>query len=107
MNGPGRCPDCSEAVLWTRTQPGATTAGGKQMPVSRRPDPAGNTAVRRDGTTAWISRRVTDAQPLMGYERLHMPHQATCRAHQHQLPLELPAGVARLDDRRRNRPPGR
>ncbi|MET7944415.1 hypothetical protein [Streptomyces sp. NPDC005302] len=105
MNGPGRCPDCAQTVLWTRTQPGATTAGGRQMPVSRHPDPAGNTAVRRDGTTAWISRRVTDAQPLMGYERLHMPHQATCpAARQKHLPLELPAGVARLDERRRNRP---
>lgn len=104
MNGPGYCPDCQRAVLWTRTLPGATTPGGKRLPVDRAPDPAGNTAVRRDGTTAWVSRRVTDEQPLMGYERLHMPHPATCPKRQAQLLLPLPKGVIRLDDRRRNRP---
>ncbi|MEW2164352.1 hypothetical protein AB0912_15370 [Streptomyces sp. NPDC007084] len=100
-----RCPDCNAEILWTRTQPGATTAGGKRMAVNPNPDPAGNTAVRRDGTGTWISRRVTKELPLWGPERLHMPHQATCRAQQNQLPLDLPAGVVRLDDRRRNRRP--
>lgn len=99
-----RCPECGDEVLWTRTQPGATTSGGRRMPVSPRPDPAGNTAVRKDGTGTWISRRVTPQEPLMGYERLHTPHQATCRAQQTQLPLALPEGVARLDERRRTRP---
>ncbi|MFJ4787635.1 hypothetical protein [Streptomyces sp. NPDC088794] len=118
MNGPGRCPDCHRAVLWTRTLPGATTPGGKRLAVDREPDPAGNTAVRRDGTTAWVSRRVTEQQPLMGYERLHMPHPATCPAQQQALPLDtatpspppprpqqcaLPDGVIRLDDHRRRR----
>lgn len=103
MNGPGRCPDCGLPVPWTRTLPGATTPGGKRLPVNPTPDGAGNTAVRRDGTTAWVSRRVTEAQPLMGYERLHMPHPATCPKGQSQLTFPLPKGVVRLDDRRRNR----
>jgi hypothetical protein len=117
VNGPGRCPDCRKPVLWTRTLPGATTAGGKRLAVDPVPDAAGNTAVRRDGTTAWVSRRVTEQQPLMGYERLHKPHVATCPAQQPQLPLQatdtpsrprqgaLPEGVIRLDDRRRRRRP--
>ncbi|MFE5140385.1 hypothetical protein ACFRDV_22355 [Streptomyces fagopyri] len=104
MNGPGRCDDCREAVLFTRTQPGATTAGGKTLAVNPIPDTGGNTAVMKDGTGAWTSRRVTSERPLWGPERLHTPHVATCRAAARtQLPIELPAGVARLDDRRRNR----
>ncbi|MFJ8006158.1 hypothetical protein [Streptomyces fagopyri] len=91
-------------MLWTRTQPGATTTGGKPLAVNPDPDQAGNTAVMQDGAGAWTSRRVTKELPLWGPERLHTPHIATCRAGPRtQLPLELPAGVTRLDDRRRNR----
>ncbi|MFC8676756.1 hypothetical protein ACFUEN_29225 [Streptomyces griseorubiginosus] len=92
-------------MLFTRTLPGATTAGGKQLAVSPEPDAGGNTAVRRDGTGAWVSRQVSEQRPLLGYERLHMPHPATCPARQAQLPLELPAGVIRLDVHRRSRRP--
>ncbi|MER8030652.1 hypothetical protein ABTZ78_17035 [Streptomyces bauhiniae] len=102
MNGPGLCPACRRRVLWTRTEPGVTTAGGKALAVGPEPDPAGNTAVRRTGTGAWVSRRVTAEQPLMGYERLHMPHPATCPAAQ-QTALPLPAGIVRLSDRRHKR----
>ncbi|MER7971028.1 hypothetical protein ABTX35_18875 [Streptomyces sp. NPDC096080] len=110
-----RCPDCGLPVLVTRTLPGKTTAGGKRLAVNPDPDPAGNTGVRRDGTGAVVSRRVTEQQPLMGYERLHMPHAATCEAQQPQLPLDtseasptprqkpLPEGVIRLSDYRQRR----
>lgn len=101
MNGPGFCPACHRPVLFTSTQPGATTPGGKRLAVDRQPDPAGNTAVRRDGTGRYVSRRVTEARPLLGYERLHMPHPATCpNQQQTQLPLQLPKNVVRLDPRR-------
>jgi hypothetical protein len=104
VNGYGRCPRCRQRVLWTRTQPGSTTPGGRTLAVSPDPDPAGTTAVHRDGTGAYLSRRVTAERPRWGPERLHMPHPATCDAgRQEQLPLALPAGVIRLDDRRRNR----
>ncbi|MFJ6540579.1 hypothetical protein ACIQMP_08025 [Streptomyces sp. NPDC091385] len=94
-NGPGICPTCRRAVIWTRTE------AGKQLPVDPTPDADGNTAVRRDGTTAWISRRITAERPLWGPEKQHKPHFATCGA---QTVLPLPPGVARLADRRnRNR----
>jgi hypothetical protein len=92
--GTGLCPSCLEVVLWTRTEPGSTTPGGKALPVERTPDSAGNTAVRVDGSGRHVSRQVTAAHPLMGYERLHMPHWAKCRsrtAQQTQLPVQLPA----------------
>lgn len=102
-SGPGRCPDCQRAVLWTRTEPGATTEGGKRLAVDPEPDPAGNTAIWRDGLGVYRSRRITAERPRWGPERVHMPHPATCPNRQEQLPLELPAGVIRLDDHRRNR----
>jgi len=109
VNGPGYCPDCHRPVLFTRTEPGATTAGGKRLAVDRQPNADGNTAVRRDGLGRYVSRRVTEQQPLRGYERLHMPHPATCPRQQTQpaLPLQLPPNVVRLDRARRTRPPGR
>jgi hypothetical protein len=90
-----RCRDCARPIRWTRTE------AGRLLAVDPEPDPAGNTAVWRDGTGAVRSRRPTDELPLCGWERLHMPHAASCPAAQTALPL--PPGVTRLADHRRNR----
>jgi len=89
------CRDCRRPVLWTITE------AGKRLAVNPDPDPAGNTAVRCGGTGAWRSRRPSDELPVMGWERVHMPHVATC--HARTVRLALPAGVASLDAHRRRR----
>ncbi|MFC7909023.1 hypothetical protein [Streptomyces nigra] len=89
------CRDCRQPVLWT------TTEAGKKLAVDPDPNPAGNTAVWRDGTGAIRSRRPSDELPLCGWERLHMPHVATCRTRTQQ--LALPAGVTSLAEHRRKK----
>jgi hypothetical protein len=91
------CRDCRRPVLWT------TTEAGKRLAVDPEPDPTGNAAVWRDGTGAWRSRRPTAELPLNGWERLHLPHVATCPARAQQ--LALPAGVTSLAAHRRKRRP--
>ncbi|MFJ4009420.1 hypothetical protein [Streptomyces sp. NPDC090026] len=88
------CPTCHRTVRWTLTE------AGRRLAVDPTPNPDGNTAVWRDGTGTWRSRRPTTDLPLTGWERLHMPHPATCPARQ----TPLPAGVIRLADHRRTRP---
>ena len=95
-----RCPQCGAQVLWTVTE------AGRRLPVDAAPDPAGNTAVHRDGTGAYRSRRPTAELPLTGWERLHTPHVATCtgpglRAGVVPQTRRLPEGVADLAAHRR------
>lgn len=93
----GFCPTCRQPVLWTVTE------AGKRLAVDPDPDEAGNTAVRRDGTGTYRSRRPSAELPLMGYERLHMPHVASCKGRQAP-PVRsgpLPPGVADLSAYRR------
>ncbi|MFD6421581.1 hypothetical protein [Streptomyces sp. NPDC060198] len=89
------CPTCRRPIRWTRTE------AGRPLAVDPGPDPTGNTAVWRDGTGALRSRRPSAELPLTGWERLHMPHVATCPTHQPETPL--PAGVTRLSDLRRRK----
>ncbi|MEU3162224.1 hypothetical protein ACPCAJ_21260 [Streptomyces griseoincarnatus] len=89
------CRDCRRPILWTITE------AGKRLAVDPDPDPAGNTAVRCDGTGAWRSRRPTQELPLMGWERLHKPHVATCPKRTVQ--QALPIGVTSLAAHRRKR----
>ncbi|MFF5984381.1 hypothetical protein ACFY78_36620 [Streptomyces olindensis] len=91
------CRDCRRPVLWT------TTEAGKRLAVDPEPNPTGNAAVWRDGTGAVRSRRPTAELPLNGWERLHLPHVATCPARAQQ--LALPAGVTSLAAHRRKRRP--
>ncbi|MFJ5638694.1 hypothetical protein [Streptomyces sp. NPDC093223] len=93
------CRDCRRPVLWT------TTEAGKRLAVDPEPDPQGNAAVWRDGTGTTRSRRPSDELPLTGWERLYMPHVATCpaRVQQLALPGPLPAGVTSLDAHRRKK----
>ncbi|MFM9675810.1 hypothetical protein [Streptomyces brasiliscabiei] len=89
------CRDCRRPILWTITE------AGKRLAVDPDADPAGNTAIWRDGTGSWRSRRPSVDLPITGWERLHMPHVATCPARQEQ--LALPLGVTSLAEHRRKK----
>lgn len=98
-----RCGDCGGDVLWTITD------AGRRLAVNPDPDDAGNTAAYRDGTGTWRSRRPNDELPIAPWERLYMPHVATCPARR---PAELPdmprcLGIINLADERRRRNGGR
>ncbi|MGW3735197.1 hypothetical protein [Streptomyces sp. NPDC005148] len=87
------CADCHREVLWTVTE------SGRRLAVDPEPDPAGNAAVYRDGLGAHRSRRPSEDLPLMGYERLHVPHVATCQRRRQTSPTRprsLPPGVSDL-----------
>lgn len=71
--GFGVKPSCGQRVRMTKTESGAP------FPVNLVPDPNGNTAVWRDVAGVLRSRRVTPERPLLPYERLMMPHVATCK----------------------------
>ncbi|MFS4107506.1 hypothetical protein [Streptomyces sp. PD-S100-1] len=89
------CADCHRPIIWTITE------ARKRLAVDPDPDPAGNTAIHRDGTGAWRSRRPTAELPINGWERLHKPHVATCPARAEQ--LTLPVGVTSLATHRRKK----
>ncbi|MFE3378802.1 hypothetical protein [Streptomyces anulatus] len=91
------CGDCRRPVLWTITQ------AGKRLAVDPQPDPEGNAAVYRDGAGTYRSRRPSAEMPLMGWERLHVPHLATCqgRTPARVRPEPLPPGVVDLSAYRR------
>ncbi len=66
------CRRCGEQVRWTLTHQ------RKRLAVNPDPDPAGNTAVMRDAAGDLRSRRVTAESRIQPFERLMMPHVATC-----------------------------
>ncbi|GGO63113.1 J domain-containing protein [Nonomuraea cavernae] len=71
--GRGGRAGCGKPVRWTKTE------AGSLLGVNPAPDPNGNTAVWRDVTGVLRSRRVTPEHPLAPWERLMMPHVATCK----------------------------
>lgn len=73
MNRPATCRACGAAIRWTITE------AGKRQAVDATPNPLGTRAVARDGRGTWLSRTPTAELPLCGWERLHIPHAATCR----------------------------
>ncbi|MFJ4469510.1 hypothetical protein ACIP2X_18730 [Streptomyces sp. NPDC089424] len=93
MPRPSHCPACGAAIRWTVTE------ARNRLAVDVAPDPAGNTAVSRDGRGTYLSRRPTEELPLAPYEKLHKPHVATCRGREEE-PLTRCLGVIRLGDRR-------
>ncbi|MFF4900527.1 hypothetical protein [Streptomyces sp. NPDC001068] len=97
MPRPSFCPACGAPIRWTITE------ARKRLAVDAAPHPEGNSAVSRDGRGTWLSRRPTEDLPLAPYEKLHMPHVATCKARQEEGPLTRCLGVIRLDDRRQGR----
>ncbi|MGW3971130.1 hypothetical protein ACWEFD_17760 [Streptomyces ardesiacus] len=95
MPRPSHCPTCGASIRWTVTE------ARKRLAVDAAPHPAGNTAVSRDGRGTYLSRRPTEELPLAPYEKLHMPHVATCPGRQEEVQLTRCLGVIRLDDRGR------
>ncbi|MFJ6014525.1 hypothetical protein [Streptomyces sp. NPDC092952] len=93
------CMDCRREVLWT------VTDAGKRLAVDPVPDETGNAAVYRDGTGTRRSRRPSEELPLMAWEKLHVPHAATCPARQRPATQKsstaLPPGVLDLAAYRR------
>lgn len=107
------------------------TEAGRALLINPDPDPArGNTAVYKDATGRLRSRRITAERPAMPWERVCVPHIATCQGRQEQQPdgrprptagpqsgaapepgthrrdpAGLPAGVVSLTDYRRRRQP--
>lgn len=72
--GLARCRRCCRPVHWT------VTASGARLAVDPEPSEQGNTAVYRDGAGTARSRRPTRELPVLSYERLYVPHMATCGA---------------------------
>ncbi|MFG2993980.1 hypothetical protein ACGFZK_32595 [Streptomyces sp. NPDC048257] len=69
------CPSCGQAIRW------AITAAGRRQAVNAAPDPAGNTAVYRDGVGTLRARGLNGERPnVESYEWLAKPHAATCTA---------------------------
>lgn len=63
---------CDAQIVW------AVMAGGKRMPLNADVDPAGNVAVYRDATGTLVGRVLHKDETPEAYERLHLPHFATC-----------------------------
>lgn len=71
----GICDDCGQPVLI------AITAAGRRQLLNPQPDEGGNTAVRCDGAGTYRARVPDRELPLFPWERIHMPHPATCDRH--------------------------
>lgn len=100
-HGLDTCRLCGKPIRWTRTE------AGRRQAVNPEPDPEGNTAAYLDGISIWRSRVPTTELPITMYERLFMPHVATClRSPKGVSEARLPAGVASLSARRRRRQQG-
>lgn len=99
------CRTCRRPVLVTITE------AGRRLVVDAEPRPDGNTAVYRDGTGTYRSRRPHHELPLLAYEQLYMPHVATCPTRRPAPPAPrpratpLPSGVSDLSAYRRRRRP--
>lgn len=89
------CRTCRTEVLVT------TTEAGRHLLIDSDPDPDyGNTAVHRDHLDVLRSRRISDERPALPWERVCVPHAATCsgRTARQTAP---PTGVTSLSTYRR------
>ena len=97
----GYCRECRQPILFATV----TNKEGRppsRMPLDPDPDPAGNVAVYRDETRRLVGRVLgKDARPA-GYERLFMPHFATCPKRKEAAPV-TPPGVTSLGEWRKAR----
>lgn len=71
---PASCLSCDAAIFWALTVP-----GGKLIPVSAAPDPAGILAVRHEASGAWLARVLrTGQRPDPATEKTYTAHFADC-----------------------------
>ena len=68
----GHCRRCPATVLWV------VLPGGARMPVDPYVDPAGNLAAMRDARGVWVGHVLKKTERPLPYERLFVPHFATC-----------------------------
>lgn len=94
------CRECQQPILFAVVSNREGRAPSR-MPLDPRPDPAGNVACYRDGTGRLLGRVLGKGQERAGYERVYMPHFATCPAR--QKPAEPPPGVTGLEEWKRAR----
>ncbi len=70
-----------------------------RMPLDPKPAADGNVACYKDATGQMLGRVLGNSKPV-AYERLYMPHFATCKAVE---PVTLPANVTQIDEWKRAR----
>lgn len=90
----GRCRACGRDVLV------AVTMAGRLQPLDPQPDDTGNVAVYRDATGTWRARVPSEILPAHPWEKIHMPHHATCAPPAKPDTPLLPDGVASLAEHR-------
>lgn len=78
LRGPqAACGYCGHLIVWARH-----VAGGhgrsRSMPLNPYPDPAGNVAVFNPSHTQLTARVLTKGEHPQTFEKLAMPHFATC-----------------------------
>lgn len=67
------CRYCQQPVVFART------ARGKMMPLDVTPNPNGNVACYRDVSGQMVGHVVSETDLALPFERLYMPHFATCK----------------------------
>jgi hypothetical protein len=90
------CLRCQKTVLWAKTE------RGKWMALDPEPDPKGNQAAWKDSDGTWKTRQIGKDNPPWGFEKVHMPHVATCKPEAAVVPIKptlpknvIPIGAAR------------
>jgi hypothetical protein len=69
---PERC-GCGKPLLWARTE-----VRQKWIPLDPKQDPAGNQAAWQDADGTWRTRQLARDEKAWDFERVFMPHVATC-----------------------------
>ena len=67
-----------------------------RMPLDPVPSEDGNVAVYRDAAGGLVGRVLGKGEKAAGYQRLFMPHFATCKPQDVAEPASLPPGVTSL-----------
>lgn len=88
------CERCGKPIIF-----GWNPDTKNKIPLNPKPDPAGNTACYQDGHGTLRARRPTAENRIDPFERLYMPHQATCTGRTPAERAEAHAdAAARLDN---------
>jgi hypothetical protein len=92
------CNACSEPVVFA-TVSNKEGRPPSSMPLNPNPDPDGNVAAYRDATGRLVGRMVGKGGEHLGYERLMMPHFATCGKRTEPSPAETPSNRGAKQER--------